>query len=186
LNSAEIIILFVFLSLLASFTVRASLELHRRCLKSVSQAAVSFFDETPIGRILARFSNDIVAIDNDLIRLLFVSLSAGAAIISTLIGMAIGAPWMLLISVPLAVVFYRLYSIFQRTAIQMTRFESTIRAPIHSHFSESVAGVSTIRAYQLSKQFEHKNTTNLRVAQSVTFSCRFCNQYASTSSSPYI
>eukprot|EP01034_Spumella_vulgaris_P044687 gene44687-55607_t len=43
-----------------------STTLHEGLLKSVLGAPVSFFDVTPVGRILNRFSSDIQTIDEDL------------------------------------------------------------------------------------------------------------------------
>jgi ATP-binding cassette, subfamily C (CFTR/MRP), member 1 len=48
---------------LASFGITASKTLHKNLLNSVLRAPQSFFDTTPIGRILSRFSKDIYTID---------------------------------------------------------------------------------------------------------------------------
>jgi len=44
-------------------TARASLNLHQDCLHRILRCPSSFFDSTPIGRIISRFSNDIYVID---------------------------------------------------------------------------------------------------------------------------
>jgi len=51
----------------ANASVEASLSLHRRMLWSVMRAPMSFFDSTPIGRLLSRFAKDIKTMDTDLI-----------------------------------------------------------------------------------------------------------------------
>ena len=50
----------------ASFGVRSSFRLHRNVLRSVLAAPMSFFDTTPTGRILSRFSKDIHTVDHEL------------------------------------------------------------------------------------------------------------------------
>ncbi len=43
--------------------IRASSALHKQMLTSILTAPMTFFDSTPSGRILNRFSGDIAAVD---------------------------------------------------------------------------------------------------------------------------
>lgn len=45
-------------------TLKASTILHRQILWAMMRAPLMFYDQTPIGRILSRFSSDQEAIDN--------------------------------------------------------------------------------------------------------------------------
>ena len=51
---------------LASFGVRSSFSLHGGVLRSVLRAPMAFFDTTPTGRILARFSKDMQTVDSEI------------------------------------------------------------------------------------------------------------------------
>jgi ABC-type multidrug transport system fused ATPase/permease subunit len=57
------IVTFIRAYLLAFFGVTASETLHNNLVNSVLRAPQSFFDTTPLGRILSRFSKDIYSID---------------------------------------------------------------------------------------------------------------------------
>lgn len=52
--------------ILAYGTIKATIEFHNKLLKNLIAAPQHFFDVTPIGRILTRFSSDIHVIDHNL------------------------------------------------------------------------------------------------------------------------
>ena len=53
-----------------SIAVKASTQLHKNLLQRVLRAPISFFDRTPVGRILNRFSRDTNEIDSELMWLM--------------------------------------------------------------------------------------------------------------------
>ncbi len=63
-SSANHLLTFSFLP--ASFGTRSSFQLHGGLLRSVLRAPMFFFDTTPTGRILSRFSRDIHTVDHKL------------------------------------------------------------------------------------------------------------------------
>lgn len=54
-------------SLLVCGFIKAAKQLHLGLLRNILKSPMSFFDTTPVGRIVNRFSKDIDAIDNRLI-----------------------------------------------------------------------------------------------------------------------
>lgn len=46
-------------------TIHAAVKLHRSLLHNVLHSSLTFFDTTPVGRILSRFSGDIETVDDD-------------------------------------------------------------------------------------------------------------------------
>lgn len=47
-------------------TLRAAQVTHNYLLKRILRAPMEFYDQTPIGRIINRFSKDVEAVDSDL------------------------------------------------------------------------------------------------------------------------
>lgn len=61
------ILIFMTESLLVCGFIKAAKQLHLGLLRNILKSPMSFFDTTPVGRIVNRFSKDIDAIDNRLI-----------------------------------------------------------------------------------------------------------------------
>jgi ABC-type multidrug transport system fused ATPase/permease subunit len=136
---------------------RASLFLHRKLTASIVRASTSFFDLTPMGRLLSRFSKDINLVD-DMLALQFDQyISLIVTLLQIFAQMATSQPLMLIAVGVGAVIFVILQSFFQRTAIEIQRLEAVSRAPIFSHLTETIEGAASIRAYGVQKRFIRSN-----------------------------
>nr|XP_013004976.1 canalicular multispecific organic anion transporter 2 isoform X2 [Cavia porcellus] len=147
------------LVMLSAFTmamggVQAACLLHHRLLQNKMQSPQSFYDTTPSGRILNRFSRDIYVIDELLaptILMLFNSLYTSLSILVIIVA---STPLFLVVIVPLAVFYGFVQRFYVATSRQLKRLESISRSPIYSHFSETVTGTSVIRAYGRTEDFK--------------------------------
>ena len=118
---------------------------------------MSFFDTTPTGRILNRFSSDIYKIDEVLART-FNQLFVNAAKSSfTLVIISVSTPAFVALIIPLALTYYWIQRYYLRTSRELKRLDSVSRSPIYAHFQETLGGVSTIRAYRQQHRFELEN-----------------------------
>nr|XP_018907669.1 PREDICTED: ATP-binding cassette sub-family C member Sur [Bemisia tabaci] len=122
-------------------------KLHNELLFNLLHCHVYFFEVTPLGRIISRFSNDIVILDKKLAtsvqRLLqFLLLCFSAIVVNCIV-----SPWFLVVAVPICMVYHFIQKFYRRSSRELQRLESITRSPIISHLVETVRGVDTIRAY---------------------------------------
>ncbi|WAR29796.1 MRP1-like protein [Mya arenaria] len=145
----------VYISFYVAMTrmARASQRLHESMLHSVLRSPMSFFDTTPVGRIMNRFASDIDIIDNklpDSFRLWQIMIFSS---IATVFVIVISTPIMLAVLVPVSIIYVFFLKFYLPTARAMRRTESVRRSPIYNHFSETITGASVIRAYRCSDRF---------------------------------
>ncbi|XP_052280041.1 ATP-binding cassette sub-family C member 5-like [Dreissena polymorpha] len=137
----------------AKVSLTASKEMHDKCLDRVMKAPMSFFDTTPTGRILNRFSKDldegdvfIPQVTNQLVRILSLTIvSIGTATYVT--------PWLLIAVVPVVAVFYVMKQVSTVSVRQLKRLENITRSPLISNVNVTSQGLSTIVAYRQQDRF---------------------------------
>ncbi|TRY63252.1 hypothetical protein TCAL_05777 [Tigriopus californicus] len=135
---------------------KASRALHHKLLYHIIRAPMSFFDTTPLGRILNRFSSDLDVADETLPQEFTDFLWCFMDISFTLILIAIATPWFIIVALGLFVMFCLIILYYIRTSRQLKRLESISKSPILSHISETLRGVSSLRAYHCADQFVSK------------------------------
>ncbi|KAA6399443.1 MAG: ABC transporter: Multidrug resistance-associated protein, ATP binding protein [Streblomastix strix] len=159
LLGAVILIFSIIRTTVLSFANKRSCKIiHSNLLKSVLKCPNSFFDTTPLGRIINRFSGDMGMCDQTLLTNFIWVISLWLGIVGQLIIIAVDTPWFLIIGIPSLVVFYIMMVLYRRAARNIMRLIAIAQSPVLSHFGETVtgAGLSTIRAYQLENQWIQK------------------------------
>ncbi|XP_054717541.1 multidrug resistance-associated protein 1-like [Uloborus diversus] len=137
--------------------LRAAKYLHDGMLARVMRAPMSFFDTTPLGRVLNRFSKDIDTADVTIgfnIRMFIIQ---GFRALVTVIVISLETPIFIVVCIPLAILYYFLQKFYIPTSRQLKRLESTTRSPIYSHFSETVTGSTCIRAFGAESTFKNRS-----------------------------
>ncbi|XP_074476742.1 ATP-binding cassette sub-family C member 3 isoform X2 [Sebastes fasciatus] len=140
------------LVMISSFTlamgnIGAARKLHSNLLTNKLHTPQSFFDTTPIGRLINRFSKDIYVIDEVLPSTVLMFLATFFISLSTMIVIVASTPIFAVLIVPLTLAYVFVQRFYVATSRQLKRLESVSRSPIYSHFSETVTGCSVIRAY---------------------------------------
>eukprot|EP00123_Amoebidium_parasiticum_P018050 comp24080_c0_seq1/m.43365 comp24080_c0_seq1/g.43365 ORF comp24080_c0_seq1/g.43365 comp24080_c0_seq1/m.43365 type:complete len:1444 (-) comp24080_c0_seq1:309-4640(-) len=143
-----------------AFTVggaKAADRLFQRLLLSVLRSPMAFFDTTPLGRIVTRFSYDTETLDYILPTLLSSTIASASWIVSALFVMGTVTPYSLLGVLPVLSLFLYLQSYYRTTCLQLQRLDAVSRSPIQAHFAETLNGTVTIRAFRQSASFVKDN-----------------------------
>lgn len=138
-------------------SIEASRKLHEMMAFAIFRSPMSFFDTTPAGRILNRFSSDIYRVDEVLARtfnMLFVNAGKCAF---TMAVIASSTPAFLLVVPPLGAIYLYVQRYYLRASRELKRLDSVSRSPIYAHFQESLGGISTIRAFRQQRRFAMEN-----------------------------
>uniref|UniRef100_A0A673W7F6 Canalicular multispecific organic anion transporter 2-like n=1 Tax=Salmo trutta TaxID=8032 RepID=A0A673W7F6_SALTR len=132
---------------LAMGNIGAARKLHYALLDNKFHTPQSFFDTTPIGRVINRFSKDIYVIDEALPSTVLMFLGTFFSSLSTMIVIVASTPIFAVVIAPLTFIYVFVQRFYVATSRQLKRLESVTRSPIYSHFSETITGSSVIRAY---------------------------------------
>ncbi|CAK4100430.1 unnamed protein product [Aphanomyces euteiches] len=138
--------------------VLCSRTLHAKLFKKVIQAPVNtFFDVTPVGRVLNRFSSDLDQVDSILPFFGVLLLQYGFQIAAVVVVCAAVSPFILIVYVPLVWLFQKIQVFYNRTSAELKRLESISRTPVINIISETINGITTIRAFGMTRTFATKS-----------------------------
>ncbi|XP_069963569.1 multidrug resistance-associated protein 1 isoform X5 [Bactrocera oleae] len=133
--------------------IYSSIILHNHLIKNVFRLPMDFFDMTPLGRIMNRFAKDIDTIDNVLPQNWRVVISQFFSVLATIAVISMSTPIFLAVIIPIGFLYYFAQRFYVASSRQLMRLESVSRSPIYTHFSETITGVTTIRAYTVQDRF---------------------------------
>ncbi|XP_014741418.1 PREDICTED: canalicular multispecific organic anion transporter 1 isoform X4 [Sturnus vulgaris] len=158
-------------------SMQASRIMHQQLLSNILRAPMSFFDTTPVGRIVNRFAKDIFTVDETIPTSFRSWLSCFMGIISTLIVICLATPFFAVVIVPLSIFYYFVLRFYISTSRQLRRLDSVTRSPIYSHFGETVSGLSVIRAYGHQERFLKHNEIIMDINQKSVYSWIISNRW---------
>ena len=116
--------------------LNAAVKLHTTMLTNVMRSPMSFFDTTPLGRILNRFSKDIDMVDVTIPAQLRSIMSTLLTVVGTVVVICYTSPIFIVIVIPIGCVFWLVQRIYIKTARQVERLESVTRSPIYREIQQ--------------------------------------------------
>ncbi|KAF9126806.1 hypothetical protein BGW39_006340 [Mortierella sp. 14UC] len=138
----------------------SSRNIFRAMLDALMRTSIDFFHANPHGRVLNRFSKDMSLVDELLPYVFFDATQIGFMLLGSVVTVCIVNPW-ILIAIPIILGgFISLRSLYMKSSRQVKRIDSTSRSPIYSHLSETLDGLTSVRAFGVSNKFmdEHIKT----------------------------
>lgn len=155
--------------------INGSRYLHDSMTNAILRSPMSFFETTPVGRILNRFTHDMENVDDEIpwtvvnfLERVMRSLTTFAVMISVI-------PWNAF-AILILLLVYNYYRVrYTATARQISRLQKIAKSPVLATIQESINGVDTISAFGQIGRFTYKCqhyinvlTTNTMTISSVT------------------
>ncbi|KAI8806740.1 P-loop containing nucleoside triphosphate hydrolase protein [Cladochytrium replicatum] len=156
LGGTQAILLLLLNAVMLAISVMAAAYFHRAALSRLLSSPMSFFDANPIGRIMNRFSKDVMSVDQRLIFVMFLFALGATGLLGSLVAICFASPIMLVVILPVTVAYWYLLNFYRNTLREVKRLESNSRSPLYAHISETLAGVMSVRAYGAEARFVDK------------------------------
>eukprot|EP00927_Polykrikos_kofoidii_P086092 TRINITY_DN9546_c1_g1_i1.p1 TRINITY_DN9546_c1_g1~~TRINITY_DN9546_c1_g1_i1.p1 ORF type:complete len:1386 (-),score=178.73 TRINITY_DN9546_c1_g1_i1:1016-5173(-) len=127
----------------------AARRLHAGMLTSVLRAPMSFFQDTPQGRIINRFSKDVAEIDKDIMWQLIYTIVPVFSVIGNLVMVGSTAYLSLLAFAPAMWLYYRCFRFYNLAALDLKRISKVSSSPVYDHFCNLCRenGLPIVRAH---------------------------------------
>lgn len=138
-------------------SITASWTIHRRLMNAVTRAKFKFFDVTPLGQLMNRFSKDLEAVDQEVAPVAIGVMSCALAIVVTIVLIAVITPGFLIAAIFISALYFLIGRFYLRSSIHLKRLESVQRSPLFQQFGETLSGITTIRAYGDERRFIRDN-----------------------------
>ena len=120
--------------------VKASRVMHEDLLNKVMHSPMLFFDSTPTGRIVNRFSSDIDVVDQTIPGQIHDMMACGMRVAFILLVISYSTPIFLTLLPGLLLLFYFIQVFYLKSSRQIRRLDMVSRSPVFSHFAETISG----------------------------------------------
>ncbi|MBA0761401.1 hypothetical protein Gotri_024053 [Gossypium trilobum] len=155
----------------------ASESIFSTLLKSLFRAPMSFYDSTPVGRILSRVSSDLSIIDLDMAFKLSITVGTTMNTYFSFFVLAVLAWPVAFVIIPMVYLTILLQRHYYASAKELMRITGTTKSSVASHLAESIAGAMTIRAFGGEDRFFLKNMNLIDANASPDFYTFVANEW---------
>jgi len=115
---------------------RASEKVFTSMLSGVLRAPISYFETTPMGRVLNRFTFDIEVIDVVLTQNMSLFMISLGWFTAGLVVMLVILPYVAVAVVPITILYWMMLFYYRKSATDLQRLDAVSRSPIQAMISE--------------------------------------------------
>jgi len=133
--------------------LRASSYLHNAVLDKIFHAPLTFFESTPLGRIINRMTKDVDEIDNFLPLNIQNSLIIFFRSFGPVVFICITLPYYTFLAILQILGMGLLSFIYRKVVRSVKRIDNVTRSPIYSHITTTLQGLVSVRAYNKQSEF---------------------------------
>ncbi|ORX67692.1 P-loop containing nucleoside triphosphate hydrolase protein [Linderina pennispora] len=133
--------------------IKAARNVHAKLIRSVVHATPRFFDSTPFGRIINRFSCDMESIGTNTLDSLIWMFADFISALGVIIIITAVTPLFIFVAVVITFAYVVIAKHYLDSTRELKRLESNASAPLLSLFGELIQGVSSIRVFGLKKYY---------------------------------
>ena len=134
--------------------VRGGYMFHQAMIARVLRSPVSFFDVTPSGRILNRFSGDLQLADQGLTALIVIVVTLFADVIASMVAVSIATNGAFVpLFIPLCYFYYLIQKYYRKSNTEVRRLVAISRSPVFTEISQTISGVTSLQAFGRTIEF---------------------------------
>ncbi|XP_012979666.2 multidrug resistance-associated protein 6 isoform X2 [Mesocricetus auratus] len=161
----------LFASMAAVFLggVRASSLLFQNLLWDIARSPIGFFERTPVGRLLNRFSKETDTVDVDIPDKLRSLLTYAFGLLEVGLAVSMATPLAIVAILPLTLLYAGFQSLYVATSCQLRRLESASYSSVCSHVAETFQGSLVVRAFRAQESFTSQHHARMDENQRVSF-----------------
>lgn len=139
---------------------------HEILLSTTMSATTSFLTSTDAGTTTNRFSQDLELIDEELPSAFELSMDQVLSCLVEGFLVFFGSSYLTAAVIPVCIIaVYYVAQYYIRTSRQIRLLDIELKAPLFSHFLETLSGLSSIRAYGWSEEYRRVSRVTLDASQ---------------------
>lgn len=148
-------------------SLKASRTLFEQITFSILRTPLRWLDTVPVGRILNRMTSDFDIIDSRVAMFMAFMVGNVLSLLAVCVAGILVSLWILPVSLLLMSVAVLIAKKYLAGARPLKRLESTAKSPVFELFNASLAGMSTLRAYQKSQVYVDRMHTRFDIWNSI-------------------